>query len=271
MFDVKTNELYWPQGGISTLTSLEPGKGYIASFNKAVTITYPAYSGLKSTIMNTVREQATDGPWQIVRTADVHFVSVKNETVSKIENNSYIGAFDSFGSCIGYAEIDGRSGNYLLSIYGNDVSTDAKDGADEAEPLSFKCFYANTGLETSLIPEFSNQFPNTDGLYAANGQSQIISFKESSTGIAETAFADQVQVYPNPAKDEVNINLAGCGNLLGSGGLITTLISAEGKVVKTFTIDQTLTQLNVQDLHEGIYILKLESVENMVIKRLVIQ
>jgi len=266
MFDVKTNELYWPQGGISTLTSLEPGKGYIASFNKAVTITYPAYSGLKSAIMNDITEPELEGPWPVVRTADVHFVSIKSDAVSKIENALYIGAFDSFGNCIGYTFIDGRNGNYLLSIYGNDVSTDVKDGADEDEPISFRCFNANTGLETFLIPEFSSQFPNKDGLFSTNGQSQIIRFKESATGTHNTGIADRVQIFPNPAKEMVNIIYP-----FDETTVTLTLISADGKTMETKTLSNNETQLEVRNLKPGIYILKFESMESTVIKRLVIQ
>jgi hypothetical protein len=48
-------------------------------------------------------------------------------------------------------------------------------------------------------------------------------------------------------------------------------MTADGKTVKTFTISGNQTQLNVQDLQPGIYILKFENAENVVIKRLVIQ
>jgi len=50
-----------------------------------------------------------------------------------------------------------------------------------------------------------------------------------------------------------------------------TLMTADGKLVKTFAITGIQTQLNVQDLQPGVYILKFENAENVVIKRLVIQ
>lgn len=96
-------------------------------------------------------------------------------------------------------------------------------------------------------------------------------FLEQVTGIAQTGTSLQVQRYPNPAKDEVNINLPGFGNLLGLGVLKASLISADGKVVNTFTINSSLTQLNVGNLQAGIYILKIENTENVLIKRLVIR
>jgi len=67
--------------------------------------------------------------------------------------------------------------------------------------------------------------------------------------------------------DEVNITLKGFQTLEGFGTLLTT----DGKTVKTFTISESETQLNVQDLKPGVYILRVENAENVVIKRLVIQ
>jgi hypothetical protein len=266
MYDVKTCALYWPAGGIYSLNSLEPGKGYISSFKRAVTLTYPAYTGLKTAIINDFTEPPLNGPWPLVRNADVHFISIKSEVLNNLENVDFIGAFNSSGTCIGYTELDGRSGNYLLTIYGNDVSTSEKDGAEESEPISFRCFNANTGLKTSLIPEFNTKFPNADGLFISNGQSQIINFKESATEIGETEFAGKVQIYPNPAKEMVNIIYPYDGTYM-----TISLISAEGRTKKSLMLNNSNTQLNVMDLQSGVYILKLESVESVVVKRLVIQ
>jgi hypothetical protein len=267
MYDVKTNALYWPQGEIFSLTTLEPGKGYVASFNKAVTLTYPAYSGLKTGVILDNTEPEMNGPWALVRTGDVHFISIRNEAVKKLENADFIDAFDSFGNCIGFAEVDGSGDNYLLSVYGNDAFTDAKDGAEQAEPISFRSYNSSTNSETEVIAEYNTSFPNSDGLFASNGQSAIINFKESSTGIGETGNGVSVDIYPNPAKDMVNIATKGFGTLQGFG----TLMTADGKLVKTFVLTGNQTQLDVQDLQAGIYILRIETAENVVVKRLVIQ
>jgi hypothetical protein len=267
IYDVKTSALYWPQGEIYTLTNLEPGKGYISNLKNAATLTYPAYSGLKTGFMNDFTQPTLDGPWPLTRTADAHFVSIKSEAVNTLENAGFIGAFDSFGSCIGYAEVDGRSGNYLLTIFGNDETTDFKDGGEAGEPISFRAFNSSTNEETTLIADFNSGFTNADGLFASNGQSEIIGFIASSTGIAETGIAGNIQIYPNPAKDEVNITLKGFRTLQGFG----TLLTAEGKLVKTFAITGIQTKLNVHDLQPGVYILRFENAENVVIKRVVIQ
>jgi hypothetical protein len=48
-------------------------------------------------------------------------------------------------------------------------------------------------------------------------------------------------------------------------------MTADGKLVKTFVLTGNQTQLDVQDLQAGIYILRIETAENVVVKRLVIQ
>jgi len=71
----------------------------------------------------------------------------------------------------------------------------------------------------------------------------------------------------HPFRDMVNIITKGFRTLQGFGTLMTT----DGKTVKTFTISQSETQLNVRDLKPGVYILRIEDAENVVVKRLVIQ
>jgi hypothetical protein len=206
-------------------------------------------------------------PWPIVRTADVHFVSINSEAVNNLENVDFIGAFDSFGNCIGYAGIDGSSANYLLTLFGEDETTPTKDGAAQSEPISFRSYSSSTNKEIELIPVFNTNFPNSDGLFASNGQTEITSFKASATGIGETGIAGDVRIYPNPAKDVVNIVVKGFKTLEGLG----TLLTAEGKTVKTFKITGIQTQFNVQDLLPGVYVLRIENTENVVVKRLVIK
>jgi len=91
-------------------------------------------------------------------------------------------------------------------------------------------------------------------------------FAEAEIIIPDSEQAE-VSIYPNPARDQVNITLKGFRTLQGFGTLLTT----DGKTIKTFTISESETQLNVQDLKPGVYILRIENAENVVVKRLVIQ
>jgi len=133
--------------------------------------------------------------------------------------------------------------------------------------LHFRSFNISANSEKELTTTFNPTFPNYDGLFAANGLSGISGFKESATGVGENDLAALVQVYPNPATDVVNIVTEGFRTLQGFG----TLLTAEGKAVKTFAIISPETQINVSDLQTGIYMLKIESENQIVVKRVVIQ
>jgi len=61
--------------------------------------------------------------------------------------------------------------------------------------------------------------------------------------------AIEIVEFPTPAKDVVNTVLSGNPSTPKTQkGKKTNLISNEGKVVKAFTINQSLTQLHVFDL-----------------------
>jgi len=265
MLDIYSNLVYWPIGGLYTLTDMVPGKGYLANFKNPVTLTYPPMSNF--TVDNASALPPAPGPWPIVRTSNVHLISVSVEAISQLPDADYLGAFDSQGNCVGYAAIEKSGNNILLTIYGDEPMTAENDGLMEGQILHFRSFNISANSEKELTTTFNPTFPNYDGLFAANGLSGISGFKESATGVGENDLAALVQVYPNPATDVVNIVTEGFRTLQGFG----TLLTAEGKAVKTFAIISPETQINVSDLQTGIYMLKIESENQIVVKRVVIQ
>jgi hypothetical protein len=68
-----------------------------------------------------------------------------------------------------------------------------------------------------------------------------------------------------------NVAITGFRSARAGIGGIGTLLTADGKVVKMFKITDDHTKLDVSDLYRSIYILKIESAESVVLKRVVIQ
>nr|NQU94124.1 T9SS type A sorting domain-containing protein [Bacteroidota bacterium] len=207
-----------------------------------------------------------DGPWPCIRISDFHLISVSGQAINDLKDVDFIGAFDSEGYCMGYAALEGQKGNILLTVYGDDEFTATKDGAGEGDRIFFRSFNTVANTEIELEAEYITKFPNFDGQFAINGLSGISILKESVAGINETVSSASVHIYPNPATDQVTIVYPYVGNLVR-----LTMISTDGKTMKTLTIGSLLTQLDVGDLHPGIYILKMESAENLVIKRVMIR
>jgi hypothetical protein len=268
IFEIQTNNIYWPGGDLFTLTSLKPGYGYLGNFKNPVTVTYPeVICGLQDS-KTTYETVANDGPWPITRTANVHLVSIANAAVSELNNADYIGAFDADGNCIGYASIDRNDGNYLLTIYGDDQMTSEKDGASENEIITFAA-YDNFGrTQVVLHATFDDLMPQNNGLFASNGLSKILSFKESATGIiGEENIAEMVSIYPNPARDEITISYP----LNGTNSTVNAVFTnTAGKQVMTKKLNSSKTKVDVSNLASGIYMVTLQNNDNVVVKRLII-
>ena len=270
MLDIYNNFVYWPNGQIYTLTELAPGKGYLVNLVNPVTLSYPELSGFS--FDGIYPQPPAPGPWACTRNSNFHLISLSAKAVKDLPNADYIGAFDSQGNCVGYAALEKTGENILLTVYGDEPITAENDGLMEGELLRFRSFSLGDNAEKELTATFNPTFPNADGLFYINGLSGISGFKESSTGLGENNLAASVEIYPNPAKEVVTLTLTGFQTLSGlEKGLTATLLTAEGKLVKTFSITSPTTQLDVSDLQTGIYLMKIASENQIVIKRLVIQ
>jgi hypothetical protein len=275
MLDLSGNKVFWPAGGIFTLTELEPGKGYLTNFGQSTTIEYPdlTFSELKTKPF----AAPLLGPWPIARTGNVHLISISAEAISQLGNVDYIGAFNSEGVCVGFAEISGAAENILLTVYGDDLYSQEVDGMISGEAITLKSYNVSENQYTALTPTWNPAFANSDGKYVADGLSAISALKlEGASGIGGDAHAAaNITVYPNPAKDVLNINLSGLGSETPTGfqtlsGLEGTLLTTDGRPVKTFNLTGEKTTVNISGLQPGVYLLVVKSGSTMTTHRLVI-
>lgn len=82
---------------------------------------------------------------------------------------------------------------------------------------------------------------------------------DEATGIAEVT-ADNVNVYPNPTKDIVNVNAPAQINNI-------ELFNITGQQISTFNVNNTTAQIDVAELANGIYFLKINTENGMVTKK----
>ena len=168
--------VYWPQFGLNNIGNLTPGQGYQIKLAGSWNFSYPASGG------------ARYGDVYVER--PVHF-----EEPSNTGNNMIIGlplnAWESTPSVgdeiAAYAE-DGEligsttfQGNHIaLTVWGDDLTTEKKDGISEGESISFKLWNSETGIEQTLEVRWSEGvgFYTTDGISIAG---QIILGSELAT------------------------------------------------------------------------------------------
>jgi hypothetical protein len=132
---------------------------------------------------------------------------------------------------------------YAASQYKQDVIASA-GGYNTATGISISWTLGET-----IIPTFTSS-DNTLILTHGFQQQLIVTAVEENL---ETLV--EITVFPNPASDNVNIRFA--EELTEELNL--TIISSQGKPVKTMVIEATTAekQINLQDLPAGVYYLKL--------------
>jgi hypothetical protein len=100
-------------------------------------------------------------------------------------------------------------------------------------------------------------------IYFDPNQYRQIFFSYSSGIIDQTNENETVPLFPNPAKDLLNIDIAVQG--------IVALINMQGEVVNAISLIEKNNQLDITDLASGIYMLRLKTSEGIVVRKFVKQ
>ncbi|MBP7220185.1 MAG: T9SS type A sorting domain-containing protein [Paludibacteraceae bacterium] len=78
-----------------------------------------------------------------------------------------------------------------------------------------------------------------------------------------TDCTNDVRIYPNPSKDNIIVE--------GVKNGILEIINLQGKIVKYTPIPDSITRIDISQLTEGIYSLKITTNEGIIVKKLIKQ
>ena len=263
--EVAGYEIYWPSQGINSLGELTPGKAYNVKMNNSCTVTFPECSDKSFTSVGT-NYLHFDTPWnQINYTASAHVVSIQSEALKDLQKGDVIGAFATNGLCCGMVEINNLNQNIGLSIFADDPTTQETDGFVEGELLQFRLYRQSTNEEFNLTVNYDRSLPSHDGSFTANGLSAIKEMEAASTGVTSLLNDQSVFIFPNPATSAVNIIING----KIPDGIQAGLYNLQGQKMITIDIRQQQTQLDISNLQQGIYLIKVESEQGRFIRKLV--
>jgi hypothetical protein len=247
-FDLSDGLIYWPDGGIFTLETLEPGKAYLVSMFSAGSVTFEDSDGGSGyeTPQPTLIKNA---PWQVTKTGSAHIISIEATALEGVlETGDILAVFNSSNVCVGMAQFNGESKNLGLVAYGNDFTSNAIDGMFENEVMNFKLFKASSQAEMEIYPDWDMAMPQA-GTFADNGLSKITSFKFGPLGV-EGQTQNSLSVFPNPAKGEIFITIP--GNELAQVEIIDQL----GQVKLNHNFGRNENSLDISNLKTGIYLLR---------------
>jgi hypothetical protein len=248
---------YWPQYGINTLQTLQPGSAYYVLMAENNMIYFPPCGEFKTgSVRNEtgVKEMLMESPWAYFSGSPIsHTIAFITDAVGSIlQVGDFIGAFDEMGNCYGVVRWDGQ--NALMTVFGDDPSTAEKDGFVQGEAIRLKHFDGSSATETVLNISWDGSLPQSDGTFAAHGISAIQSITQSITGM-ETTRETVVNIFPNPARNVVNI-------AFGAPKTVNiSILDVHGKTVLKQTVFDMNNQLDISALSDGMYVIKIEGDE----------
>lgn len=263
-FDIQTQLVYWPQGGIFTLDVLEPGVGYLVNMYQPGEATFVC--GVLDN-MNYVKAQKQifeNAPWVYTETGNQHLISINKSSFADLEKGDFIGVFNGYGTCAGFTQYNGETGNLLLVAYSDDFTTNAIDGLQEGEGMTFMIYRQSLMSESEVAVQFDASMPNS-GSFADMGLSMILKMGEGATAIQENS-QPNISIYPNPATDMVYISLSN----IDYAEATVVVYDTKGRAV----INQVFNgqaELNVSSLEAGIYFVKINTDTLSEIRKLVIK
>jgi|GEM_PF-3027779 len=256
-FDIQDQLVYWPQGGIYTLNTLVPGRGYLVNMIEEGTLTFPETTksaGVNHPIV------IMDAPWIVNNTGMQHIISIASDALSELEPGDIIGVFNNDGVCTGMAQYQKAGENLALIAWGDDNTTGEIDGMVSDEQLNLRVYSKLTGDENILIPVWNTNL-NPSNRFAENGLSMVTGFK-AATSLDENML-EMISIYPNPNS----------GLFVVSG--INTMVEIQvmnstGQLIKSLATDQSL-EIDLSNYAGGIYYLKVLSQGNIKVEKLIVK
>lgn len=264
--------MYYPEYSINSLSSLEPGKAYFVKVSESCTILFPEIADNKPSLN---QEYYFDliSPWQTIhKTPESHVFCFSNEVSVNFETGDLIGAFDQNGTCSGIMEILDNGDAFAVSVFGNDQTTDIKDGLDDAENIAFRLFRSATGEVYNLDLSFTENSPS-QGNFESNGISIIkeVLISTTGTGINNYISGVDLQIFPNPTSGETNFKLI--GDVVIDGVIV--LSDSRGQLI--FNINYlhdggvSFREFDFSTYSSGIYYLRLSSDNYLNIQKIVVR
>jgi len=138
-------------------------------------------------------------------------------------------------------------------------------GFEAGNAIQIKVFDCETKIEVPFSFEMENPYGNAfpkDYFPAEDGEFSILKVTKNNSGLKE--FSDNINIYPNPANDILNIisdELINKIEIINSSGQIVNIINSNSKQIN----------YNIQQTQSGVYFIKIHTRNNTIIKKITIQ
>jgi hypothetical protein len=266
-FDIYAQKVYWPAGGLYTLENLEPGVGYLVGMVNQGQATYTCSRSVSPDYTKAQPPVYENAPWSYNQSGSVHFISISTSAYADLTKGDFIGVFDAAGVCAGFTQYNGENGNILLAAYGDDLTTNAKDGMDENQEMTFKIYHTAEKVELPAEVTFNTSLPNT-GVYSENGQSMILKMSTGAASVNENKL-NQIRLHPNPSTGIFNMDIPAVDQPID-----VQVMNVAGQVIYSNSVENNSNSTIKIDLNKnakGVYFVKITDSNETVVKKVVIK
>jgi antitoxin component of MazEF toxin-antitoxin module len=262
--------VYWPQYGINTLTTLETGKAYLVRMASENTFTYPECTKSTTTIPM-VDQPMPVAPWNEVKQTGVsHVVALPADVLLQLnaQPGDVVGLFTMDGLCVGNQTITNPATNQTVVAFADDAITPQKEGFDQGQQMIVKMYRPSTDRLMELQVEFDPMLPNM-GYYAPEGLSVVKSATIQST--AQNVFPERaISIYPNPSHGQFTVSMTQWPENLQLH-LFDTKGNFMNQIQPGVLEAGANYQLNLSALPPGVYHLKFVTHSFVEIQKIIIQ
>jgi len=259
--------IYWPAFGINSLGVVEPGKAYFVLMEVEDEITYPDCEGLKESVWeresNNFGNLASIVSWEITKPNTLtHTIAIPSKAMKNIhiETGEVIAAFDETGTCHGL--LLWQNQNAALTLFGDDPLTPEKDGFAEIDQIRWRLLNPESKEEADLVMEWDQSLPQHDGLFHTNGLSAISELKFSTAG-NQQLLGEEIMIFPNPAKDKLNIIVS------EANGQKIEIINIHGQQVYSGELLNKQTKVDISFFEKGLYFVQITSENQNLVRKVV--
>ena len=144
----ESGSVYWPEFSLNTLAEMCPGKGYQIKMDNNVVFSYPSEGRFGFDDFNIIEKPIyykTPVSTGNNMTIGIPVESWQTQPIIGDE----IAAYDQSGRLIGSVMFNNE--NIALTVWGDDFTTNLKDGLEIGELVNFKLWDSNLDIEHNLI------------------------------------------------------------------------------------------------------------------------
>jgi len=241
---------YWNKHGwLNGIGNFEPGEGYIIQVKSAGMLTIDEFYTKSGQIVAKSAEPTyfqADYEGNGVDHMNINIVELAG---SGLKAGDEIAAFDNT-ICVGAVKLTEQHFELdVVSIPASAAEEGLNNGFFEGNAVELKVWNSDTGEEMNLSSEV------VEGDMVYNRQASVfVAMSELTVGVDElTAFNIEIDVYPNPATDNVNIRFSAMPEI----GAAISIFDISGKQLISRVIESDITVMNIENLKSGVYFVKI--------------